>query len=451
MAGLALAVALGGCASAAGPTAAVPPADDALADAVARHGCEFLEDHFLALVDDAGVSSGRAWVQRCDASREVGGMHVRATVLGWQWLERRASGFDVREYVYFRARVDAHARGHLAAQAGRPVVSFQTRESDVTVEEIGRVSARPATLASRLIGAAASIFGSGPNSVATSSMRSEVENVLRAHLAGGASWSLDEVQGGSSFLDERQALYPGGALLSGPMRAGDAALLHFEVDGERAVLARAVCLNEVKGIVESVIDGAPTSVAPPIDTRTLRGRGTLHLDAMPCPWVLVTGTSDDREARVHVSLERDRPPPRCGERACMVRLTLGAFDVARLKEDGTSWDPDGGAPDVAFVLEAAGRTLALGPVFPDTPVGEPWLTSPPFELPAGAPFTLRAFDVDPLPSTLLEPQRSTRELLGVATAKPEELMGGIEQTVPLRAEGKERGFVRVRLEVVAAP
>src|SRR5437762_3290245 len=115
----ALLAALGVLASACGSTApapgppAVAPADVALLDGFARHGCEFLADHFLALTEDDGTSSGRAWVQKCEAARAGDDARVQETILGWQWLDRRASGFDVREYVYFRATVDGRVRGHL--------------------------------------------------------------------------------------------------------------------------------------------------------------------------------------------------------------------------------------------------------------------------------------------------------------------------------------------------
>ena len=440
-----------GCASQAAETLASPTsADAALDDAVARHGCEFLSDHFLALADEQGVSTGRAWVQRCEAQRETATVRVRTTVIGWQWLDRRASGFDVREYVYFRARVEARIGGHLGTGRAGAMLAFRAGDVAVTVEEIGRVSARPATLASRFVGAAASVFGSGPNSVATSAMRGEVEKVLRERLERGGTWSLDDAKMGASLVDEKQALHAGGALLTGPLRQGDASRILFSVDGD--VLARAVCLDEVKGLVETVIAGEPTHVPPPLDTHRLRGTGTWLVAPMPCPWVLVTGAADDRDARLHIGLEKAPSPSRCGERACVVRVTLEAFDVPPRKEDGQPWDPNDGAPDVAFTLEVGGRSTPLGRVFPDTLAAAPWLASAPFELPAGGAVTLHVADLDPLPPKLLEAQRWTREAIGVATVKAAELVHGARLRLPLRTDASaERGSVHVRVEVVEEP
>ena len=442
------------CASAppgaASPRAA-PPADIALLDAVAHHGCDFLSDHFITLSDEDGTSSGRAWVQRCDGAREGDDARVRTTILGWQWLDRRASGFEVREYVYFRARVMARVRGHLGVDGVRATVSFQTTESEVTVEEIGRVSARPSTLGSRLVGAAASIFGSGPNSLATSAMRSEVESVLRERLTRGATWSLDEVKGGSSLLDEREGLHAGGALLSGPLRADEAIDLQYEVEGDQDVLARAVCLDEVKGTVESVIAGEPVAVTPPRDTHRLHGRGHWPIAAMRCDWVLVTGAAGDGDVHVHIAITKASPDPQCGVHACLVRLTLEAFDVAPRKGDGEAWDSDDGAPDVLLLLETPGTSTPLGPAFPDTVSAAPWLSSSPFDLPAGGSVTLRAFDLDPLAPTLLEARRSTRETIGVGVVTASQLTGGAHLEIPLRLDEKERGHVRLRVEVVSAP
>ena len=450
---LLLLAAVCGCAGRTPPSSA-PSVDDALVDALASHGCAFLADHFLVLPDAAGASSGRIWVQGCEAVRDPHSARLSATILGWQWIDTRVAGFDVREYVYFRARVGASVRGHLRVDRGRPVVSFVAQDRDVRVEEVGRVSARPATLGSRLVGAAAAVFGTGPNSVATSAMRGEVASVLGARLARGADWSLDEMKGASSLLEDDQALHPGGALLSGPLRAGDAVTVHYDVEMDGDVLLRAVCLSEVKDAVASIIDGSATSsIAPPLDTRHVRGHGTLELASMPCPWVLVTGAAEKHDARVHLKLDVTQSKAHCDLHRCLVRVLLETFEVAPRRADGRAWDPDDGAPDVAFVLEtsAPGTATAFGPVFPDTVSATPWLSSSPIELAGGETLRLRADDIDPLPPKLLQADRWTRETIGTAALRPAEIVPGAELRLPLLFGAAEQGAVRVRIEVVDEP
>jgi len=66
--------------------------------------------------------------------------------------------------------------------------------------------------------------------------------------------------------------------------------------------------------------------------------------------------------------------------------------------------------------------------------------------------TLHVADLDPLPPKLLEPQRWTRETIGVATVNAAELVHGARLRLPLRTDAAaERGSLHVRVEVVEEP
>jgi hypothetical protein len=226
-----------------------------------REACHRLVARTFPL-EDGGATSGKLWVRTCSTRQGRGALDVDVDVLGWQWVGDGSSGFSVHEYVYFRAAVSAHVRATIEVDGNRPSLRvFSTDDPDVTVREIGRVSARASSPASNLLGVASAIIGQSPNALATSTFRSRVGAMIQDRARSGILVALGEARVPGStgtraderLLDEIQVLHPGGALISGSYPADTSVRLQFDVAGGRTVLARAVCVDEAATLVDSVV------------------------------------------------------------------------------------------------------------------------------------------------------------------------------------------------------
>ncbi len=443
------------------PAAAKDVLKEMALDGLARHGCESLVGKLVPLQEPgAQTASGRVWFRECTASRVPGAVRLRVSLLGWQWIDARAGGFDVREYVYFHAKVSGEVTADVKTAGTEVALALRAVGApEVDVEDVGRVSARPANPAAALLGLAGGLFGYGANALATSSMRSRVGELVTEKLRAGAVLSLREIlappdESTDGWMNERQELHEGGALFAGPFAADLPSMLRYDVAGDDAVLVRPVCLAEAEAAVDAIVAaGAAPQTSRPDDVRTLRGHGEARFPRMPCPWVLVSGvaahaasTSPSTQVSLSlspvVSLNGPRPPER------LARATLVDFEVAPVDPGGASWDPNGNAPDLSFVLETGGRTLRFGPAMPDTLHATVWLESALFVLRPGQTMTLRVSDLDPKRANVLEGITYVEQLVGTAAIPPAQLTGTARepQRVELRNGDHVVGWARLLVE-----
>jgi len=434
-----------GPARAEAPTA---PLQSLALDALGHHGCEALLGRVLSLEGGEARSSGRVWIRKCTADRAPGSVHASASAVGWQWVDTQTGGFDVREYVYFTATIDVVVTAVVEAEGGAPIVRIRPiAPAKVDVRDIGRVSARPVSPATTLLGIAGGLFGYGSNALATNAMRGRVEELVKERLSLGARQSLRALLGGDTepapWLEEVQVLHEGGALLSGPFEPDQASELRFDIAaGSDGVLARQVCQDEAASVVDAIVAGAPPRLPPPRDVRTLRGRGTVALGAMRCPWILVTAGVAPKAEGVVATLALG-PAARSGER--LAHATLIDFEIAKTDLGGASWDPNDNAPDVSFSVEARGAVLRFGPAVPDAWKATLWLDSADFLVRDGDRLLLRAVDLDPVRGGVLDPLRFDEQPVGTASVTVAELTRGDGQRVELVRDGHVVGSARLRL------
>ena len=429
-------------------------------DGIARHGCEALIGKVVPLEETrAKASSGRVWFRQCTASRVAGAVRLRVALLGWQWVDARAGGFDVREYVYFRASVSGEVTADVRTVKGEVALALRAIGApDVTVEDVGRVSARPANPAAALLGIAGGLIGYGANVLATSSMRSRVGGIVTERLHAGAVLSLREVLAppearDQAWMVEHQELHAGGALFAGPFAADIPSALRFDVAGADEVLVRAVCLGEAEAAVDAIVAaGAPPKTSRPDDVRLLRSRGELRFGRMPCPWVLVSGVGrqapGSTSTTVSLSLSAAPARPASGERPSerIARATLIDFEIAPLDPSGASWDPNGNAPDLSVSLEIGGRTLHFGPAMPDTLHATVWLESALFVVRAGQGGTLHVVDLDPKRGSVLEAISFVEQPVASAAITPAQLEAAEPVRIELRNGDRTVGWARLLFE-----
>jgi hypothetical protein len=199
--------------------------DRAAVDVLVREACPRLLTRTFPLQDaNDGEATGKAWVRRCSTAKTGDDLALDVDVLGWQWVGAGSWGFDVHEYVYFRATVRAKLRATILVEETRPKLRlWSDRAPEVEVRALGRVSARADGPASSLLGVAFGVLGEGPNELATAALRHGVAGRIRSQATKGLEIALGDAAGTGApapvLFGERERLFPGGAMISGRGRS----------------------------------------------------------------------------------------------------------------------------------------------------------------------------------------------------------------------------------------
>jgi hypothetical protein len=429
------------------PAAAAEPLDRVAVDVLAREACPRVLTRTLPLEDAAGTATtGELWVRRCSAKVKGQVLAMDVDVLGWQWVGAGSWGFDVHEYVYFLASVRASMRVVVEADGARPRLrAFSEATPDVEVHALGRVSARAEGPASSLLGVAFGAFGQGPNVLATSALRGRVRDHIGARAKSGIEIALGDTPAPGApelardaLLRETEALFPGGALISGSYPPNVSTTLRFDVAGNGTALARPVCVDVALPLVDSVVAGAPIRLPEaPADVLVLHGHGEFPIAPRPCAWVLVTGASEDASVVATIELVRGLPARPPSPRR-WVKTTLLAYEID--------------APDVrlfGFTLSSGEASASFGRPLTRSRSLSVWLVAEPVELRDGAPLAVEVHAWKPRgPSFWSSQPEYDRTLLGRATIT---LVRGQEQQRLrgiLDRDGKRIGWVDVALDAL---
>lgn len=460
-------------------TASRDPLARASVDILSREACPRLLVRTFALdapKTSQPLVSGKLWVRRCETRvTDHGSLYVDVDVLGWQWADESSWGFGVSEYVYFTAAVRAELTSWVDETPALHVRSLGTPR--VTVNEIGRVSARAESFASTIFGVASSIVGKGPNALATAAFRDRVRALIEERAKSGIAIALGEAtvpgQPSSSraaaLLDETEWLHADGALLSGSYEPGiDTELRWRWGDGASDggdVLVRPVCVDEAIALVDSVIaEGRadPRSPTPPQNVvRLSRARdreGVVKLPAMACRWMLVAG-SDAKDARIALSLGQtssagDQAKAFSTAKKRWTRATVIGFELDAASASNPRSTSSSEQQLIALKVgpsEASLRSLGQ-PLAASRSSPAIWLVSDPFEIDLGA-------QGDALIVTLTALEPKSRSILSGAVTYEEAVIGRArvaasheqreERTVPIERAGRTVGSLRVNLETIA--
>jgi hypothetical protein len=449
------------CAAAPPRTVAAEPEAVALSraalDTLEREACPRLLTRTFPLEAPHGkASTGRLWVRRCTAKRTARTLDLDVDVLGWQWSGEESWGFEVREYVYFSAAI--HARLSASIDATGDGVSLRVwtdKPPEVHVREIGRVDAKASTPASTMLGVASRLVGRGPNALATAALRSRVGDLIADRAAAGIPIAIGEapaVPGAPAvvhaLLDERESLYPGGALISGSFAPGLAASLRWSVDGDGIALARAVCVDEALELVDAVVAGRkPASTRAPQDVVTMRGKGEAVLAPLACRWVLVTGARDDQPVAMAVVLgERaERRVPNATRR--WVRATLAAYDLSAAAPASAAAEERGDAVAVTFSMGPDDAPRSFGRALPAARSPSVGLVAPLLEVPRDVPIAVRALQQRPRAPSLFNATPGYDEtVIGRGVVTLDAAKRRSEHTVSLVQDGRTVGWARFDIE-----
>jgi hypothetical protein len=413
-----------------------------------REACARLLEKTFPL-EEAGVVSGKLWARGCSTHVNGDALALGVEILGWQWVGQGSFGFSVEEYVYFRASVRASVRAAIDAVGHEAKLHVWTEQDpDVTVHEIGRVSARAGTPATKLLGVVTGLVGEGPNKVATAALRGEVATMIRGHARTGFLLALGETTApglrsgtAAALLDESELVHPGGALISGSFPPGLPTQLKYRVSSGGAVLARAVCEEEAGAFVDAVAAGLPQpAAASPVGVLTLRGEGEAPIEAQPCRWVLVTGPQTDQAVTVHVLLE-----PVSEARAVAskrwVRATVIGYALDREQEGRL----------LGLELVHRGHATAIGRPLTVVQAAALDLVADPVEVADGEPLVVRIVGLAPHRRTWWSGVGYDAELVGEASVLPRPGVLHEDQRAAIMANEATIGSVEVAIDEVEVP
>jgi hypothetical protein len=414
-----------------------------------REACPRLLTRTFPL-ESGGATSGKLWVRRCNTRVADAALDVDLDVLGWQWVGEGSWGFAVHEHAYFRASVRARIHAEIEVVGDQPTLRVWSEETpDVTVREIGRVSARASSPAASLLGVASGVFGQGPNVLATSALRSRVRETIEQHATrgvlvalGGAPTPGAAASPEEPLLDETQVLHAGGALISGSYPEGVPVRLRYDVAGEGSALARAVCVEEALPLVDSVVAGAPhPATSAPGDVIMLRHAGAIDLPARACPWVLVTGASGEDPVTVHVAVGPAMVTAR-PTATRWIRPTVRAYAVEGAPE----------APLLAIRVGRAGKTVPLGRPLTSARAAALWVVGDAVELVGSEPLDVEVTALTPRARPWWSDALTYDErLLGRATMVPDRNAAREDRRLGLDLDGHGVGWVEIALEGIDVP
>ena len=455
-----LAFVVSGCAAPQTRPAAAPESAAlarAALDTLEREGCARLLTRTFPLEEPGTeLSTGRLWVRRCTAKRSATALDLDVDVLGWQWAGGGSWGFEVREYVYFSASISAHLSAAIEANAeGVSLRVWTAKPPEVHVRAIGRVDAKASTPAATLLGAASSLAGRGPNTLATSALRSRVGDLIATRAAAGIPIVIGEapaVPGAPPkvlpLLDEKESLHPGGALISGSFAPGVTSTLHWSVAGEGTALARPVCVDEALELVDAVVaERKPGSARAPRGVVTMTGKGQEVLPALGCRWVLVTGPRDDREVSVGLVLtdHAERAAKTATRR--WVRATLVAYDLSAAAPAPAPGEDGGESLAVVFAIGPEDAAQSFGRALPGAKSPAVGLVAAMIEVSRDAPIALRALLQKPRPPSLFNATPGYEQtLLASGSAPLDDGKRRQERTITLTRDGRTLGWVKLDLE-----
>ncbi len=308
-----------------------------LRDIASAQLCRAIESSFSGLPDsdategvEGGMSpsSGRLWIRECEVA--VAGDQVIVDIggPGWVWLNRGASGFEVRDYLRLSAQMRLTGELDVGYDREKHVVSlwFTPRQRVVAkVSPIGEVPVRPESVLAKM----ASVLSAVRDRAQEQAQEAVVEDgsilfqdalqsgfTVTANLCTG---QLDSMVGALSdgeiprrpyppdghrwLANERARIRHGGLDVAGPWQSGTAALqidVEVEEGSGAGAEVRVVCAEDAEQLVDAFLHqrDEPTLTARAYATIAVGATTRLEVDAADCPVTLITRPHGEGEEPV---------------------------------------------------------------------------------------------------------------------------------------------------------
>ncbi len=270
--------------------------------------------------------SGRWLIQECLPDPTDGQtLGLRLGGIGWAWAEQAQYGFQVRQYVYFRAtaylrgalNVAYDANAHIGTVWLTPLAPPQ-----VGFTPLSNVNAHPTNFLTGFLSvidvpgiiddharSAAEQLGSESFVTALSSGAT----ITFGTLSGQMDLTMGQLHAGQTprrpfplptwLVNERQELHPGGVEITGPLPFAQSVQLLVYIEPPGGAFAYGVaCAQSAQAVVAQLASGSPMPPNARAPTGNVQA-GQLYrvpLTPPPCDWVLVTYASVDTTADVAV-------------------------------------------------------------------------------------------------------------------------------------------------------
>jgi hypothetical protein len=303
-------------------------------DMAVAQGCQKLKGKFVSLPDQGGpaysgadvgmsIAGGRWLIDNCVAGNMGGQLSLHLNGPAWEWVQTTEQGFHIEQYVYVDVSVDLLGPLTGTYDANTKVASvfvLPSTQASVRANARLRVNAQPTGIISGIMDTFA------PDTV-NARVREAIEKrgseQFTAQLSAGltvtfaASGQTDLAMGQLPrgvvpnrpfrgpdpwFLNERQALHPGGITVAGPFAAATPVILDALIEpGGTAVRFHVYCSDVVVADYRTFLNGGEfvPLVARPESVWIMPGNQFITpIPPLNCPWVLATGVAPPPGTRV---------------------------------------------------------------------------------------------------------------------------------------------------------
>lgn len=481
-------------AAADGGAAALSGGDDAdlralLTEALTPRLCPRLLNSFVGLPGEGTASgpaagtlptAGRWWIRQCRAQVREDRMELSFGGPGWQWVDREASGFRIRQYMLFEAEASLSTAMSVGYDRQRRVVTLWMRAAPGVTAHItprGSVTANATNFFATVVGGILPLTGADANQRARTQAEEIGSNQLRDRLGAGFTMTVDlassqtdfmvgslqrgeqperpfpnEAGAGAWQLNQRSTVQPGGLDIVGPVDlSGDPQALDVVLEEGNAAKVYLACTEDVARYLDARFrdPNAQVQAPPSIPLVDLNQTGQTQRATLPrqaCPTLLLLAPRP--EATVPLRLRYRVAAQRSGastqpSTAARYRVQLLGATVPAQNASGRAWDMVGGEADLYVTVTSIpyGRQVDRTPTQSNqnTATWSRWL-----------PGTFAADTDLPLRFTAWDEDNMSDEVIGSADLNAPQLPAqGGEVTLPLRtldASARDMGSVRLRIE-----
>lgn len=438
------------------------------------------------------ATTGRWWIRRCNARVANDRLELTMGGQGWNWVDREASGFRVRQYVLFEADAQLSADVAVGYDRARRIASlWMTPAEGVTahVTPRGAVSAEATGIFTAVIGAALPLTGASASDRARAQAEEIGSTQMRERLGAGFTMTMALDRHQVDFMvgalargevperpyphdttapwqiNQRSMIWPGGIDVVGPvdLSSGPQGLDVQLEEGEGAAI-RAVCADPMTQYLDARFRDPSSRVPPPAGTPVIEVAqvgAARHVVIPPasCPTLLVIvprpGTTLPIKLRYRVAPEGSAPAvaggttapaaatPAAPSRPQRVRIQIAGATVSPHNASNHDWDVVGGEADVYVVTASVPlrREIDRTPVVEDhnTATWGRWLPGG-YDLSQDFPLRFTVYDED----------STSDELIGTVDLDAAAIPNTAgEVALPVRTTGAvpvQMGTLRLRIE-----
>lgn len=283
-----------------------------LAEIVAAHACERIENRFLGLRGEKrkDLTTGTLWLRECTITNRGTNVTLVLGGQGWQWTEKKeekaGAEFEVRDYVKFAVKATVRGSLDIGYEPGTQIASVwfsPARAPDVKFTPLGDIPVDEKGLWSSIVGGAATVAAESPEEQSKEQAETRGEQAFEKQLAQGMTVAIDLCTGYQRFSlgrpqrgelgppdpgESKQQpieIQPGGLLVFGPYDAPHG--MSIGVTSSGPIRVGLACIDKVGPAAQAFIAERRAPTIPTLAQRDVAGKATLAVGDQSCKLAVV--------------------------------------------------------------------------------------------------------------------------------------------------------------------